>query len=822
MPINSANIESYALFKKFWTTPADAGDGLSHRGLDEITPLGAKNLAEYAATHELDGSPSAEGAQKIDEDEKAVMKAILENDHYGAFFELDARPIIFDKFGLPASAVHPTPPNKHPVDEGEIAIPAKVSKYSLAELSKVALTKLPALFAKEYDSRKAFFEGQGTPEEKSLKLVGLLKSYTDALWARGETEETEQVGNALLDAFEQGKFAKQIGGKDYSGIGFGVAQTLVLGMDPNNFKSRFAKAGPTAETNYLSMNDQMAKPMGYADEFRAALGLKKAAEAFELKSPLGWMLGEETGHTKHGNLDEKKPFATSGLNWGVLLFPGDSEIKGLPPKAGFDFPIDCIDGFGSAVQARAEWGDKLEIVDQSGKKLKVEKQIEKDSSGKAISWSAVFKDASGAVVEPSAVTGLIKSASGKIKGDGKVTRSLDMWWWGFCDRNTAQRLYKSRYEIPQLDRENIKIKAGDKLITVPKDAAQKLLDCDVPDLVTGETFCSFRFNDEPQIVKLKSGEVLEGRVKDLSLEAGPGVSRIKGDIIAIHDAPKRPMLGNLEVKTSAGGTEFVDVRKLLSITQDEGGKVTIKTDDSWNGTITGELVTSVPWDKAETVEGKKVLKQTSEFPVRGGFTIELEDGSSRRVTASEISQIQGETQKDVRLSQYMVWVGQNDGMYATDGSTGVVVSNGMRWVNKIDVREEQGDERPSWAPSGELSGIQGPLERQPGDKIQWVNGLYSYSPDSDPTSTNFAGWVQVSKSGRIINEGFTTGQPDFGWGATGPLDWTAKSSFNPYMPPEMRIALLVNGVQDQAKLEALAEKLNLPKNWKSYLVAQDA
>jgi hypothetical protein len=139
---------------------------------------------------------------------------------------------------------------------------------------------------------------------------------------------------------------------------------------------------------------------------------------------------------------------------------------------------ELVEAYHDAVQARAEWGDKLEVVDQGGKKLKVEKQIDKDASGKAVSWSAVFKDASGAVVDPSTVTGLIKTASGKIKGDGKVTRSLDMWWWGFCDRNTAQRLYKSRYEIQQLDRENIKIKAGDKIISVPLDAAQKLLDDD--------------------------------------------------------------------------------------------------------------------------------------------------------------------------------------------------------------------------------------------------------------------------------------------------------------------------------------------------------
>lgn len=821
MSFNPQNLTSYALFKRFWTTPEGTDDGLAHRGLDEVTPQGAESLASFALTHEIDGTPSAEGAQKIDQDERDLMKAIVEHEHYGSFFELDARPLVLSKFGIPAEAVHATPTAKHPVDAGTITIPSGTSQYSAAQLSSADPEKLPALMAKEYASRKAHFEGSSVSvEERGLRTLGLLKSYADALWSRGETERTEQIGHALLDAFESMKYAGGPASKDFNGAGWSAAQSLVLGLDPNNFPTKFPKAGPTAETTYLAMNDGMAKPMSFVDEYRAALGLEKKAESFELKSPLGWMLGEEAGHTKRGNLSEAKPFSTSGLNWGVLLFPNDPEIAKLPPKSGFEFPIDCIDAFNSAVVAKPQWGDRLEVVGEDGKKLKVERVIENDASGKPASWSAVFKDSSGNTVEPSKVLGLIKTSSGQVKGDGKASRSLDMWWWGFCDRNTAQRLYKSAYEIPQLDREVIKIKAGDKVISVPREHAQKLIDADIPDLVTGESYSGFRFNDEPQQIRLKSGTVLTGKVRDLALEAGPGVSRLHGDTIAIHDAPERPMLGNVEVATSSG-SEFVDVREIESITQEDGGKVTIKRKEGWPSTVSGELLTAVPWEKAETVDGKKVLTQTEAHPIRGGFTIDLEDGTSKRVTASEVSQIAGETQKDMRLSQYMVWVSQMQGMYATDGSTGIVVSNGMRWVNKLDVREETSEERPSWAPQGELAGIEGPLERQPGDKVLWVKGLYAHNADSDPTSTNFAGWVQVSKSGRIVNEGFTSGQPDFGWGANGKLDWKAKSSFSPYYPAEMRLALFVNGIADTSKLEAMAERLNLPSTWKSLLVNQE-
>jgi hypothetical protein len=819
MPINPSSLTNYALFKKFWTTPEGTHDGLAHRGLDEVTPLGAHNLVDFAKKHELDGTPSAPGSQKIDDDEKLVMRAILEHQHYGSFFELDARPLVIDGFGLPKTELKPTPSVHHPVDAGEVKIPAGGSKIPAAKLAMVDAAQLPALMEAEYTERKAHFDGAGKPAEKGLRALALLKSYADALWSRGETDRTEAVGNALLDAFEQMKFAKEAN-KDYSGIGWSAAQSLVLGHDPNQFKGKFPEAYPTAETTYLAMNDGMAEPMKFVDQFRAKLGKSTGAEKYERASPLGWMLGVEPGHTKRGNLDEKKAFSSSGLNWGLILFPGDAEVKNLEPKKGFDFAIDCIDAWGNTVTASAARGDRLVVVDEAGKPLKAEKVIEKDAQGKAVSWSAVFKNDAGEVVDPSKVLGLIKDKAGKTKGDGKASRSLDMWWWGFCDRNTAQRLYKSTYKMPQLDRDQIKVKVGQETMAIPREAAQKLIDADVPDLVTGETYCGFRFNDEPQIIRLKNGEAFQGRVQGLALEAGPGTTRIQSDVIAVHDAPKRPMLGTLEVKTSSG-TETIDVRNLISITREADGSATLKTKDQWSSTVKGELLTEVPWAKAKDVDGKKVLEQGEDMPIRGGFTIALQDGSTRRVTASEVSQIQGETQKDLRLSQFMVWVGQTDGMYATDASTGPVVSNGMRWTNKLDVRDEDGDARPQWAEGKDLVGIEGPLQRQAGDRMLFVQGLYGQNADSDPTSSAFSGWVQVSKSGRILNEGFVSGQPDFGWGAIGKLDWMAKSSFNPFVEPDLRLSLFVNGVKDQAKLEAMATAGNLPSNWKSYLVPQE-
>ena len=97
----------------------------------------------------------------------------------------------------------------------------------------------------------------------------------------------------------------------------------------------------------------------------------------------------------------------------------------------------------------------------------------------------------------------------------------------------------------------------------------------------------------------------------------------------------------------------------------------------------------------------------------------------------------------------------------------------------------------------------------------WVYGGYKHS-DTSPPSANSRGWVQVSRQGRILNEAFCTGAPGFGWASKGPLNWEAESTFNPYVSPELRLALLVNGVED---IEAQAEALDLPANWRDHRVA---
>jgi len=590
------------------------------------------------------------------------------------------------------------------------------------------------------------------------------------------------------------------------------ALAKVLGVGESEIKLSFPKAGRTHETTYLSMDGKMADPMKFVDEYRAALGMEKGAEGYEKAPVLGWMMGETAGHTKYGSFNEKTPFSTSGINWGKLLFPNDKDVASLPVKGGFEFPIDALTGFNRSVGGFTSEGDKIVPHDAQGNELKITKVINKDASGKPVSWSATFTKADGTEVKADDVIGLIKDRFGNTKGDGKVSGSMSMGWWGFCDRNTAGTLYKSKFEVPNVDRD-VKIVVNGKTITIPKDEAQKLLDVDMSDMAGRAGMVGARFNDEPAKIKLLDGSTVTGMVKGMDLHMGPNATRGSGDNVTIRNSDAHPMLGSIQLESSWGGKNMIDLENVESITKGPNGEVEIKMFGE-DYTQKGKLATNISFEGGVTgADGRVTITNTKDKPIIGSIYVDIGGGELKEISASKVKTIAGEMQSEMKVSEYLDFIMRNDGMYATDNAQGVIVSNGMRWVNKIDVHMFEGTETPDWA-KGKLMGVEGKLVRQTGDKLMMVDGQYK-SGYGDSMSSQFKGWIQLDSAGKTINQGFISGEPDFGWAAEGPLDWNAESSFNPFMTPDLRLKLLVNGVTDMSKLESMAKKLNLPSDWKS-------
>jgi hypothetical protein len=219
----------------------------------------------------------------------------------------------------------------------------------------------------------------------------------------------------------------------------------------------------------------------------------------------------------------------------MAMFPNRaSEIKDLPLTQGKEFAIDCLDGFGRFLTCIPQRGERLIATDKQGRELTVSLEIVREGN-KPKSAHVVFKRGN-TEVPVADVVGRIKDAYGSLKGDGKVEGEVNMWWWGFCDRYTGQGTFKAMYEIPQLDVESIKVKVGRTTITVPKEDAQKIIDADINDIVTGHIQAGFRFDSENAVVALKSGRQIEGKISPEIFENALN-SRLEGDTAIIHDAP---------------------------------------------------------------------------------------------------------------------------------------------------------------------------------------------------------------------------------------------------------------------------------------------
>jgi hypothetical protein len=801
----------YPLFKMFWNQPSTAEGGLTNQGEFELSSAGVAKLKAFAESHDLDGRSTNAGA--ITEGERELVRYLLSHPHYGAFVEQHARPELQRAFGLPVDEVRPTV-GVAPVKVGDIDLPQNVSRHSAVELRGPLVQNLGNMFTAEYGDRRAYFEDPSvSTAERSRRVLGLFADYAGAVAYHGNVDFAEQGMQRLMDAVKQTPHWAELGAKDFNGAGWNVLESIALGLDANAFKTRFPDATTNVPVTYFSMNGNMAAPMSHVDRYRVALGQPTAAAAFEAKSVLGFIVGDESGHMKHAPLDERRPFATSGVNWGRLLFPNDAEIGRLAPKPGFEFPIDAIDAFGVAFNNNPAWGDRIVVTDAQGAELRVQREIQNGADGQPATWTARFFRGD-VEVPPDQVLGVIRNASGRTKGDGRAASTLDMSYWGYCNVNTAQGVYKPSYGIPQLTRSVVPVEVNGQIITFPTEAAQRILDADIESLIPRNAYAGFRFSGEPQDIRLKDGTTLRGVVLDYEHLPAMNTTRDGADRITVTATPESPFRGLITLTDGHGNAQRIDARNIVSITEGQDGAATIEyrysSTNDWTNRTTGKLNATVDFtDLPQNAEGKRVWTPQTGRPIAGEMQIRLGDGTVRTVPASSVERISGETQSDVRPSQFVAMVSQMNGVYATDASRGLSVSNGARYVNGIETIVEQGSHRPDWA-KGPLNGIYGPLVRQEGDRMMYRRG-------EGGGYASFAMWHQLDKSGSIVNEGWLAGEPDFLWGATAPLDWSARSVWNPHMPPDLRLKLFVNGV-DEATLEARAKQLNLPANWRELRV----
>ena len=189
---------------------------------------------------------------------------------------------------------------------------------------------------------------------------------------------------------------------------------------------------------------------------------------------------------------------------------------------------------------------------------------------------------------------------------------------------------------------------GGKTIAFPKERAQEIIDIDIPDIVTGETMCGFRFDDRPQRVTMKNGKSFEAQVSDAIWEATPNTYKVENDVedqVLLQNTPQRPFLGVIYMKRDGSEECAYDVKDIASLAKNADGTVTMKWRNDERSDTTGTLCTDVPWDLAVERDGKRVLEQGPSKPIHGVIDVTMRDGNVERIPCDDIQSVYGEMQR---------------------------------------------------------------------------------------------------------------------------------------------------------------------------------
>jgi hypothetical protein len=606
------------------------------------------------------------------------------------------------------------------------------------------------------------------------------------------------------------------------------------------------------------------RPLEVIDQYRVAMGLQPGAvQRFQL-SVFNQVIGGVQGNNKT-SLDEKKPFA-SLVNFGIVMefgsngsFARDQQAAQLPPKPGFEFPIDAITATGVAVSGH---GATLRVYEQrpdgrAGARLSVEKVIHNDASGQPQYWSAIFRDASGAEVAPDKVIGLLERG-GRPLGDGLANQTLESGFWGYCDLNTGQTILGAIHRIPALDvTGSVYITSGDQVIAVPREIAQQIVNMGLADSGPRTKWAGYRHDRDAQEVRWTRGNMLITDWGTLSgFELDPrnsprsAIEWREGDRLQVSfNRDRTTTLGSIRLQT-ASGVELVDAAKINRFIRTGADEVTIVYNGSW--TRTGKLVTSVPldWSQAQPATGTSENDGIKTIQSGAGDTLDsifrrhaqpigVSEEAFRQANAdlyaSGVALAEGTA---VKIPQLVI---QADPAHPFTGELVLRTVRGTEEIIRADqlqsvLGETEYDIRFSYfmrfviesngiyatdASTGAsvsngaryVNNIDLHVERGGGrpswaknETLRGVHGplvrqpgdhvVFAAGTYGEHGSAAWKGWYQVNDRGQIINEGWISGMPDTAWGGLGDLNWQKTSSFVSELPWEMRVKLFVNGRQE--------------------------
>ncbi|MBI3184052.1 MAG: hypothetical protein HYZ28_18110 [Myxococcales bacterium] len=793
-------------------------DNLTRGGLDLVDANRVDELVKYAKENritEAEASPVPAGQpREVDTFETSALKHLLESDWRNLLTDdgvrrleqvLDIR-TVHAGGGQGREAIGEVP---HGTIEGNLS-------RHIGRTPNIKLEHTAAVFNHEYNQRKAeLFENPRLSEdERAKKLLHLLEDYAKVINAAGSGPEVVQARQALLEAFFEKPAAKTYGAADPDDDLLGTAWEIAWGTDPERPEGSFEIDRNKSWSAYMSMNGEFVGTAKKVDEYLAALGKPANAEAFEKKSPLNWIVGEETGNTKPSStFAEASAIRSTGVDFAKKLLSDERAVGKRTLDPSVDLKVDFY-AWGNFVSLNKARGEKLvPIHDETKKALKVELENVGENH-----WKPVFKDEAGAVVDPSKVTCVIQDARGNVKGDGQAQGSYSASWWGFCDRNAMQGLVTMKYGFPQ-PQKDATLKVGEKEFKFTAADVRLIVGRRLTELFPETTQAGNRYDDEPDQIHLKDGTVLAGKIGGELNFYKPDTYRTGDTMVLTPDSPEVPK-GNVLVSVlGADGArsdrdiKAEDIQEIRRAANARPDAVTGQQPDDKivlkDGTeLTGALKTKLSFREAERQsDGTLVLKNSAERPILGEVAMTTVRGEAKRVPLSEVSYLVREDLNEVLAEEALAYIVRNKGIFAADSWTGSSVANGTRTIEEIKRWPANAADKPSWAPAdpSTLTGYRG--------KVKDPDNLYYFNlGNKGSTYGGLQFWMELDENRKPINSGVISGQWDFLWGVEGKPDWNAKGTFNPHVPNDVVLKLYVNSLENP---EAVAHLL--PDNWRELI-----
>ena len=483
-----------------------SGFKIQNKGLrDAFATMLADNKVTKEEVQKLIDTASKDGL--VSGREKTDLKAILKN--VGDKFDADAKQKLGEFLGVAA----PTTPTTPTTPETRLTSDRVTT---LTDIKKVADT-----FTAEMGARGTLFN---SPE----KAMGLFAEYAGKLKALGQGQDPRAVEAEVEKLLTAGRNSPARGydAKDSDLDTLSDLREAAMGRDPSKFETRVMGADSPAWTTtyYPSAGsgdmDQAGNPnsnlwakdgaLGKLDKLLVARGMADKAKAleFERKPMLTWLVGERaTGHfAPNSNLSEANAEMTTGVD-----FDGDGKLS-----AGVK--VDFLNAHGdfAAVSSRSSLTPKL------GTETLTRKSVTDAAGNKGFE----FYKAGGQKLTADEAKNVYYTHAA---GDGKVDGSMSISWWGFCDQVALAGILFKEPMKNEVEVNGVKFTKQDMLglLTVIANAQGG-----------GTDFAGNRYDDRPDILVMKDGKQLQGKLVDDVQFRTKDMWRWDGDYMVLNKVDK--------------------------------------------------------------------------------------------------------------------------------------------------------------------------------------------------------------------------------------------------------------------------------------------